>query len=120
MADGAMNEPTANSACQLQYRSRARSHGVMFLSLFVISVRGRGEPFVTEWQVSHDAGARGLLAGEARRDADVAAYRDAVAALLQELVAPSSLLTVETAERVLNRRLREPVFDCVLSAVPMG
>jgi hypothetical protein len=75
---------------------------------------------VTEWQVSHDPGARGLFAGEARRDADVAAYRDAVAALMHELVGPSSYLTVETAERVLNRRLREPVFDCVLSVVPMG
>jgi hypothetical protein len=75
---------------------------------------------VTERQVDHDPGARALLAGEARRDADVAAYRDAVAALLHELVRPSRYLTVETAERLLYRRLREPVFDCVLSAVPGG
>jgi hypothetical protein len=75
---------------------------------------------VTEQQVGHDPGARALLAGEARRDADVAAYRDAVTALLRELVAPSRYLTVENAERLLSRRLREPVFDCVLSAVPKG
>lgn len=75
---------------------------------------------MTEWQVSHDLGARGRYAGEARRDADVAAYRDAVTSLMHELVGPSRYPTVETVERLLTRRLREPVFDCVLSAVPMG
>jgi hypothetical protein len=75
---------------------------------------------VTEGQLSHVTGVRGPVAGEARRDADVAAYRDAVTGLLAELVGPSRYLTVETAERLLNRRLREPVFAAVFSALPKG
>ena len=73
---------------------------------------------MTEGQVRY--GPRNPLAGEARRDADVAAYRDAVTGLLTELVGPSRYLTVETAERLLNRRLREPVFTAVFSALPKG
>ena len=73
---------------------------------------------MTEGQVRQ--GPRTALAGEARRDADVAAYRDAVTALLTELVGPSRYLTVETAERLLNRRLREPIFTAVFSALPKG
>lgn len=75
---------------------------------------------MTERQASRDTGARSLLAGEARRDADVAAYRDAVTAVLAELAGPSRYLTVENAERLLARRLREPAFVAVLSAVPKG
>lgn len=75
---------------------------------------------MTERQVGHETAARSLVAGEARRDADIAAYRDAVALLLAELVGPSRYLTVETAERLLTRRLCEPVFVSVLSAVPKG
>ena len=73
-----------------------------------------------EGQLSRATGARGPLAGEVRRDADVAAYREAVTGLLAELVGPSRYLTVETAERLLNRRLREPVFAAVFSALPKG
>ena len=79
-----------------------------------------GGNFVTEGQLKHASGARSLLAGEARRDADVAAYREAVSGLLAELVGPSRYLTVETAERLLNRRLREPVFSAIFSALPKG
>jgi hypothetical protein len=75
---------------------------------------------VTQGELSHASGARSLLAGEARRDADVAAYRDAVTGLLTELAGPSRYLTVENAERLLNRRLCEPVFTAVLSALPKG
>ena len=74
---------------------------------------------MTERQVSREARVHGL-AGEARRAADVAAYRDAVTSLLIELAGPSRYLTVETAERLLARRLRDPVFTAVLSAVPRG
>jgi hypothetical protein len=79
-----------------------------------------GGAFVTKRQVSWDTQAQELLPGVARSDADVAAYRDAVADVLAELMGPSRYLTVESAERLLARRLQEPAFATVLSAVPRG
>jgi hypothetical protein len=75
---------------------------------------------VTERQVSGAVGARSPLAGEARRDADVTAYRAAVADVLAELAKARRYLTVEAAGRVLARRMGEPAFATVLSAVPGG
>jgi len=75
---------------------------------------------VTEWQVKISTRSAPAAAGEARQDADVATYRDAVSGLLAELVGPSRYLTVENAERLLSRRLRESVFAVVLSALPQG
>jgi hypothetical protein len=75
---------------------------------------------VTEGQISGAVGARSLLAGEARRDADVAAYRAAVSGILAELTQTRRYVTVESAGRLLTRRLREPAFASVLAAVPHG
>jgi hypothetical protein len=75
---------------------------------------------VTEWQVKISTRRAPAAAGEARQDADVATFRDAVSGLLAELVGPSRYLTVENAERLLSRRLRESVFAVVLSALPQG
>jgi hypothetical protein len=75
---------------------------------------------VTERQISGAVGARSLLAGEARRDADVAAYRAAVSGILAELAETRRYVTVESAGRLLTRRLREPAFASVLAAVPHG
>jgi hypothetical protein len=75
---------------------------------------------VTGWQVRQETAASGLEAGTARREADISAYRDAVTDVLVELAHPSRYLTVETAERILTRRLTEPEFAMVLSAVPQG
>ena len=75
---------------------------------------------MTEWQVKISTRSAPAAAGEARQDADVATYRDAVSGLLAELVGPSRYLTVENAERLLSRRLRESVFAVVLSALPQG
>jgi hypothetical protein len=75
---------------------------------------------VTERQISGAVGARSPLAGEARRDADVTAYRRAAADVLAELAEARRYLTVESASRVLTRRLQEPAFAPVLSAVPGG
>jgi hypothetical protein len=74
---------------------------------------------VTGWHTGRQAGADGLLAGQARRDADISAYRHAVADLHRELgrCQPAG---PEAAERVLIRRLAEPEFAIVLSAVPSG
>jgi hypothetical protein len=75
---------------------------------------------VTERQISGSVGARSLLAGQARRDADVAAYRAAVSGVLAELAETRRYLTVESAGRLLTRRLRDPAFASVLAAVPRG
>lgn len=79
-----------------------------------------GSAIVTGWQVRQDPAAHGLLAGEARAQADVAAYRDAVARLLVELSTPGGSPDVETTERIVIRRLCEPEFMTVLEAVPGG
>jgi hypothetical protein len=75
---------------------------------------------VTERQISGAVGAGSLLAGEARCDADVVDYRVAVDCLLAELAESRRYLTVESAGRLLARRLREPAFAPVLSAIPGG
>jgi hypothetical protein len=75
---------------------------------------------VTGWQVRQQSGANGLLASSATRETDIAGYREAVADVLAELTGPGRCLTVEAAERILARRLREPEFAMVLSAVPHG
>jgi hypothetical protein len=75
---------------------------------------------VTERQISGALDARPLLAGEARRDADVAAYRAAVSGVLAELAEARRYLTAESAGRLLTRRLLEPAFASVLAAVPHG
>lgn len=79
-----------------------------------------GGVLVTEGQISGAVGARSLLAGEARRDADVAAYRAAVSGILAELTETRRYVTVESTGRLLTRRLREPAFASVLAAVPHG
>jgi hypothetical protein len=58
--------------------------------------------------------------GEARRDRDVAAYRDAVADMLAELAGAYRSTGQAAIERILARRLREPAFATVLGAVPGG
>jgi hypothetical protein len=65
--------------------------------------------------------ADGLSAGELRRLADLAAYREAVADLLAELAGPcDDRPKAAAAERILTRRLAEPEFAMVLSATPAG
>jgi hypothetical protein len=75
---------------------------------------------VTGWQVRQQAGSTGVLAGAARRDADVAAYREAVTDLVAELASRGNCASVKSAEPVLRRRLQEPEFVTVLSVVPKG
>jgi hypothetical protein len=81
---------------------------------------GGGGAVVTGWQVRQDPAALGLLAGEARTQADVAAFREATTRLLVDLVTPTRSLDVETAERIVSLRLREPEFATVLEAIPGG
>ena len=60
-------------------------------------------------------------AGELRRLADLATYREAVADLLAELAGPRDQRPrTAAAERILTRRLSEPEFAMVLSATPAG
>jgi hypothetical protein len=75
---------------------------------------------VTGWQVRQDPAAHGLLAGEARAQADVAAFREATARLLADLITPARSLDIETAERVVSLRLLEPEFATMLETMPGG
>jgi len=75
---------------------------------------------VIDRQISDATGALSQLAGEARRDADVKAYRAVVADVLAELAGAGRHVTVDSAGRLLTRRMREPAFAPVLSAVPGG
>jgi hypothetical protein len=52
--------------------------------------------------------------------ADVAAYRDAVARVLAEFTDSDGLISQETAEWILSRRLPDPVFTRILDATPSG
>jgi hypothetical protein len=61
-----------------------------------------------------------LSAGAARRLSDVAVYRQAVANVLAQLAGRGRSPSVAVAERVLDRRLREPEFAMVLSVTPSG
>jgi hypothetical protein len=74
---------------------------------------------VTGWLLGAETSADDLSAGAARRLSDVAVYRQAVADVLTEL-AGRGRPSVAVAERVLDRRLREPEFAMVLSATPSG
>lgn len=74
---------------------------------------------MTGWVASWETGAD-VLAGVARRDADVIAYRDATADVVAELAGPSFRFSGAAACRILARRLRDPAFAAVLSATPLG
>ncbi|MGH3303890.1 MAG: hypothetical protein ACRDOK_19860 [Streptosporangiaceae bacterium] len=75
---------------------------------------------MTGWLLNAETAADDLSAGAARRLSDVAVYRQAVADVLAELAGPGRSPSVAVAERVLDRRLREPEFAMVLSATPSG
>ena len=74
---------------------------------------------MTEQLINWGTGAYGRP-GEARRDADIAAYREAVTDVLAELAGRGNSVSIDMIEAVLARRLREPEFGAVLSAVPGG
>jgi hypothetical protein len=80
----------------------------------------QGEIVVTGWLLDAETVADDLSAGAARRLADVAVYRQAVAEVLAELTGRGRDPSVALAERVLDRRLRHPEFGMVLSATPSG
>jgi hypothetical protein len=65
-------------------------------------------------------GAGDRSAGAARRLADVAAYREATADVVAELAGRGGGRDPATAERVLIRRLPEPEFAMLFSAMPAG
>jgi hypothetical protein len=67
-----------------------------------------------------DAGAADEEAGAARRLADVAVYREAVADVLAGLSGAAGSESAERAERVLERRLPEPEFTVLFAATPAG
>jgi hypothetical protein len=75
---------------------------------------------VTGWLLDAESVADDLSAGAARRLSDVAMYRQAVTDVLAELAGRGRGPSVATAERVLDRRLREPEFGMLLSATPSG
>jgi Family of unknown function (DUF5715) len=75
---------------------------------------------VTERLASWGPENGGISPGEARRDQDVAAYREAVADVLAELAGSRRSTGPAATERVLGRRLGEPAFAAVLGAVPGG
>jgi len=85
---------------------------------------------VTGWLLSGEAGAGDLpgQAGEtvraelaaASRQAEVAAYRDAVTSVLAEFTDSDGQISPETAEWILGRRLPDPVFSTVLDRTPAG
>ena len=61
-----------------------------------------------------------LLAGAARLESDLAAYRGAVADVLAELAALGPRANAAAAERILVRRLAEPEFAMIFSATMPG
>jgi hypothetical protein len=75
---------------------------------------------VTERLTSWEPESGGITPGEARRDRDVAAYRDAVADVLAELAGSRRSTGPAAIERILARRLGTPAFAAVLCAVPGG
>jgi hypothetical protein len=79
-----------------------------------------GGAVVTGWLLDAGAVADDLSAGAARRLSDVAVYRQAVTDVVAELAGRGRVPSVATAERVLDRRLREADFTVVLSATPSG
>jgi hypothetical protein len=76
---------------------------------------------VTGWLLNGEPAVDDLSAGAARRQSDVAAYRDAVADLLAELAGPRGVCPkAVAAERILAKRLSEPEFMMIFSATPSG
>jgi hypothetical protein len=75
---------------------------------------------VTNWVLSRETGADDLSPGAARRQSDVEAYRDAVSDVYTELASLGESPGVAMAERILARRLAEPEFTIVFSAMPSG
>jgi hypothetical protein len=74
----------------------------------------------TGWLLDAGTVADDLSAGAARRLADVEVYRQAVADVLAELAGRGRGPSMAAAERVLDRRLRQPEFGMVLAATPSG
>jgi Family of unknown function (DUF5715) len=75
---------------------------------------------VTNWVVSRDTATDDLSPGAARRQSDVEAYREAVGDVYAELASLGESPGVAIAERILARRLPEPEFAIVFSAMPSG
>jgi len=75
---------------------------------------------VSNWVAGRVNGTDYLSPGDARRQSDVAAYREAVGDILTELASLGESPGVAMAERILARRLPEPEFAVVLSALPSG
>ncbi|HSR86078.1 MAG TPA: hypothetical protein VLM11_18025 [Streptosporangiaceae bacterium] len=75
---------------------------------------------MTNWVVSREAAADDLSPGAARRQSDVEAYREAVSDVYTELASLGESPGVAMAERILARRLAEPEFAIVFSAMPSG
>jgi len=75
---------------------------------------------VTNWVVSRGTAVEDLSPGAARRQSDVAAYRDGVSDVFAELASLGESPGIVMAERILARRLPEPEFAIVFSAMPSG
>lgn len=75
---------------------------------------------MTNWVVSREAGADDLSPGAARRQSDVESYREAVTDVYTELASLGESPGTTMAERILARRLTEPEFAIVFSAMPSG
>jgi hypothetical protein len=79
-----------------------------------------GGVLVTNWVLSRETGADDLSPGAARRQSDVQAYREAVSDVYTELASLGESPGTAMAERILARRLSEPEFAIVFSAMPSG
>lgn len=75
---------------------------------------------MSNWVAGRVNGTDYLSPGDARRQSDVAAYREAVGDILTELASLGESPGVAMAERILARRLPAPEFAVVLSALPSG
>jgi hypothetical protein len=82
--------------------------------------RRLGSVLVTNWVINREAGTDDLSLGAARRQSDVEAYREAASDVYAELASLGDSPGAAMAERILARRLREPVFAIVFSAMPSG
>lgn len=77
---------------------------------------------MTGWLLSGERGAGHLPAdmGTVVQLADVAAYRAAVADVLVEIADSDGVISPETAEWILSRRLPDSAFTTILAATPSG
>ena len=75
---------------------------------------------MSNWVISREAATDDLSPGAARRQSDVAAYREAVSDVVSELASLGASPGAAMAERILARRLPESEFSMVLSAMPSG